>query len=161
VGHVRAARDAIDPDTGLFVDANGAYDRTEALARAAAFAEYGVKWFEEPVSSDDLEGLRLIHENASPGMPIAAGEYGYDSYYFRLTPEAGSVLLQADCTRCAGITGLLAAGNLCSALPSQPRYPRTPRQHCMRMLRARFRRRSTWNAFSTTTGLSRCSLRAH
>jgi L-alanine-DL-glutamate epimerase-like enolase superfamily enzyme len=116
LGRVRAAREAIGPDTGLFVDANGAYDRKQALAKAAAFAECGVSWFEEPVSSDDLEGLRLIRENAPPGMRIAAGEYGYDSYYFRRMLEAGAVdVLQADCTRCAGITGFLAAGNLCSA----------------------------------------------
>jgi len=113
---VRSAREAIGPDAGLFVDANGAYDRKQALAKAAAFADLGVAWFEEPVSSDDLEGLRLVRENASPDMRIAAGEYGYDSFYFRRMLEAGAVdILQADATRCAGITGFLAAGNLCSA----------------------------------------------
>jgi L-alanine-DL-glutamate epimerase-like enolase superfamily enzyme len=116
VARVRAARDAIGPHAGLFVDANGAYDRKQALAQAAAFADLGVSWFEEPVSSDDLEGLKLIRENAPPGMRIAAGEYGYDSFYFRKMLEAGAVdVLQADATRCAGITGFLAAGNLCSA----------------------------------------------
>ncbi len=88
----------------------------QALAKAAAFADLGVSWFEEPVSSDDLEGLRLIREHAPPGMRIAAGEYGYDSFYFRRMLEAGAVdVLQADATRCAGITGFLAAGNLCAA----------------------------------------------
>jgi len=116
VERVRCAREAIGPEAGLFVDANGAYDRKQALAKAAAFAEFGVSWFEEPVSSDDLEGLRLIRENAPPGMRIAAGEYGYDSYYFRRMLEAGAVdVQQADATRCAGITGFLAAGNLCAA----------------------------------------------
>lgn len=116
VARVRAARDAIGPDAGLFVDANGAYGRKEALAKAAAFAELGVSWFEEPVSSDDLEGLRLIRENAPPGMRIAAGEYGYDSFYFRRMLAAEAVdVLQADATRCAGITGFLSAGNLCAA----------------------------------------------
>ncbi len=66
VARVRSARDAIGADAGLFVDANGAYDRKQALAKAAAFADLGVSWFEEPVSSDDLEGLRLIREHA-PG----------------------------------------------------------------------------------------------
>ena len=113
VARVRAARDAIGPRAGLFVDANGAYERKQALAQAQAFAELGVSWFEEPVSSDDLEGLRLIRDHAPPGMRIAAGEYGYDAYYFRRMLEAGAVdVLQADATRCAGITGFLAAGNL-------------------------------------------------
>lgn len=116
VERVRSAREAIGPHAGLFVDANGAYDRKQALAKAEAFAGAGVSWFEEPVSSDDLEGLRLIRDNAPPGMRIAAGEYGYDSFYFRRMLETGAVdVLQADATRCAGITGFLAAGNLCAA----------------------------------------------
>ena len=116
VGRVRAAREAIGPDAELFVDANGAYDRKEALSKAACFADLGVSWFEEPVSSDDLEGLRLIREHAPAGMRIAAGEYGYDLFYFRRVLEAKSVdVLQADATRCAGITGFMAAGSLCAA----------------------------------------------
>ncbi len=73
---VRAAREAIGPDTELFVDANGAYTRKQALAMAERFAGYGVTWFEEPVPSDDLEGLRLMRDRAPAGMEIAAGEYG-------------------------------------------------------------------------------------
>lgn len=116
VARVQSARKAIGPDTELFVDANGAYDRKQALAKADAFADLGVSWFEEPVSSDDLEGLRLIRERAPAGMRIAAGEYGYDSFYFRRMLEANAVdVLQADATRCAGITGFLAAGNLCAS----------------------------------------------
>jgi len=116
VARVRSAREAIGPRAGLFVDANGSYDRKQALAQAAAFADLGVNWLEEPVSSDDLEGLRLIRQQAPPGMRIAAGEYGYDSFYFRRMLEAGAVdVLQADATRCAGVTGFTAAGNLCAA----------------------------------------------
>ncbi len=113
---VRAARDAIGPDAELFVDANGAYDRKQALAFADIFAESGVSWFEEPVTSDDLEGLRLMRDRAPDGMDIAAGEYGYDLWYFRHMLDAGAVdVLQADATRCAGITGFMRAGVLCEA----------------------------------------------
>jgi L-alanine-DL-glutamate epimerase-like enolase superfamily enzyme len=113
---VRAARKAIGPDVNLFVDANGAYSRKQALAQAAKFAELNVSWFEEPVSSDDLEGLRLLRDRAPAGMKIAAGEYGYDSFYFQRMLAAGAVdVLQADATRCAGITGFLDAANLCRA----------------------------------------------
>jgi L-alanine-DL-glutamate epimerase-like enolase superfamily enzyme len=116
VNRVRRAREAIGVDAELFVDANGAYDRREALSKAALFENSGVTWFEEPVSSDDLDGLRLIREHAPPAMRITAGEYGYDSFYFRRMLEAGAVdVLQADATRCAGITGFLAAGNLSAA----------------------------------------------
>jgi L-alanine-DL-glutamate epimerase-like enolase superfamily enzyme len=113
---VRAAREAIGPAAELLIDANGAFDRKRALGFAAAVAGYGVTWFEEPVSSDDLEGLRLLRDRASVGMEIAAGEYGYDLIYFRRMLEAGAVdVLQADATRCAGITGFLQAGVLCDA----------------------------------------------
>ena len=113
---VRLARQAIGPDAKLFVDANGAYSARQALAHAEAFAEAGVTWFEEPVSSDDLEGLRLVRDRAPAGMDIAAGEYGYDLYYFRRMADCGGVdVLQADATRCAGITGFLQVGALCDA----------------------------------------------
>ena len=112
---VRAARKAIG-DAQLFVDANGAYDRKQAIEKAGEFAESGVVWFEEPVSSDDLEGLRLVRDAAPVGMEIAAGEYGYELEYFRRMLEAGAVdVLQADATRCGGITGFLRTGALAEA----------------------------------------------
>jgi L-alanine-DL-glutamate epimerase-like enolase superfamily enzyme len=113
---VRAAREAIGEDAELFVDANGAYSRKQALEFAGHFAESDVTWFEEPVSSDDLQGLHLVRDRAPSGVEIAAGEYGYDLYYFRRMLESGAVdVLQADATRCAGITGFLKAGALCEA----------------------------------------------
>lgn len=116
LARVRAAREAIGPDVELFVDANGAYGRKQALAQAEVFAKLGVSWFEEPVSSDDLSGLHLMRDRAPGGMDIAAGEYGYDAEYFRRMLEAEAVdVLQADATRCGGITGFLQVGALCQA----------------------------------------------
>ncbi len=113
---VRVAREAIGPGVGLMVDANGAYERKEALALAESFAEVRVDWFEEPVSSDDLAGLHLVRDRAPAGMAVAAGEYGYDLPYFRRMLEAESVdVLQADATRCAGFTGFLRTAALCAA----------------------------------------------
>src|SRR5581483_10839892 len=55
-------------------------------------------------------------DRAPDAMEIAAGEYGYDSYYFRRMLEAGAVdVLQADATRCAGATGFLQADALCQS----------------------------------------------
>ncbi|HWH57791.1 MAG TPA: enolase C-terminal domain-like protein [Terriglobales bacterium] len=113
---VAVARDTIGPSAELFVDANGAYSRKQALAQAEKFADSGVSWFEEPVSSDDLKGLRLLRDRAPAGIDIAAGEYGYDSWYFRRMLDAGAVdVLQADATRCGGITGFRQAAALCAA----------------------------------------------
>ena len=113
---VSLARRAVGPDTELFVDANGAYSRKQALEQAGHFTRSAVTWFEEPVSSDDLQGLRLIRDRAPAGMEIAAGEYGYDAGYFRRMLQAGAVdVLQADATRCGGVTGFLQAAALCTA----------------------------------------------
>lgn len=116
VERVRIARKAISAETELYVDANGAYSRKQALMQAERFLPFGVTWFEEPVSSDDLAGLRLVRDRAPSGMEIAAGEYGYDVFYFRNMLAAGAVdVQQADITRCGGITGFLQVAALCQA----------------------------------------------
>jgi L-alanine-DL-glutamate epimerase-like enolase superfamily enzyme len=112
---VEAARSAIG-DTELFVDANGAYGEKKALEFAKVYADSGVTWFEEPVSSDNLKGLRLLRKHSPGGLEIAAGEYGYTPFYFRRMLEEHAVdVLQADATRCGGITGFLRVAALCDA----------------------------------------------
>jgi L-alanine-DL-glutamate epimerase-like enolase superfamily enzyme len=116
---VKVARKAIGDEAELFVDANGAYSRKQALRFAEQFAaEYNVTWFEEPVSSDDLEGLRLLRDRAPAGMDIAAGEYGWTAMYLRNMMNAGAVdVIQADATRCGGPTGFMDAVALADAHP--------------------------------------------
>lgn len=118
LGRARAARTAVGEHPELFVDANGAYSRKQALALADGFAKLGVTWFEEPVSSDDLEGLRLLRDRVPVPIDITAGEYGYDLFYFRRMLDAQAVdVLQANATRCGGISGFLKVGPLCEARP--------------------------------------------
>src|SRR4029078_7049368 len=115
VQRVSLARQAAGK-ASLFVDANGAYSRKQALWFAERFAEFNVTWLEEPVSSDDLDRLRLLRDRAPGGMDIAVGEYGYESFYFRRLLAAGAVdVLQADATRCCGYTGVLRAVGLADA----------------------------------------------
>jgi L-alanine-DL-glutamate epimerase-like enolase superfamily enzyme len=117
VRRVTIARKSIGDDVQLFVDANGGYERKQALRFAEEFAERAnVCWFEEPRPSDDLEGLRLLRDWVPAGMQIAAGEYGYTLPYFRRMMEAGAIdCLQADATRCGGFTGLFKVASLCEA----------------------------------------------
>jgi L-alanine-DL-glutamate epimerase-like enolase superfamily enzyme len=113
---IRVAREAIGPRVELFVDANGAYGPKQALTQAEDFRKFDVTWFEEPVSSDDLDGLRLVREHAPAEMEIAAGEYGYDIFYFQRMLAAGAVdVQQADMTRCGGVTGFLQVAALCQS----------------------------------------------
>jgi L-alanine-DL-glutamate epimerase-like enolase superfamily enzyme len=111
------ARQAIGDETELYVDSNGALGRKAALAWAERFAgEWGVTWNEEPVGSADFEGLRLLRDRAPAGLEIAAGEYAYVPADFRNLVASGCVdCLQADVTRCGGITGFLRAGALAAA----------------------------------------------
>ena len=112
---VKQAKEAIGT-ARLMVDANGSYSAKQALERAEQFTEYGVMWFEEPVSSDNLEGLHFIREHAPAEVNIAAGEYGYNLPYFEAMLHAKAVdVLQADATRCGGVSGFLKAGYLAEA----------------------------------------------
>lgn len=109
-----AAREAIGAEVELMVDANGAFDRRDAAGWAAAYAEFGVSYFEEPVSSQDADGLRWLRGAVPAGMAVAAGEYAWDSDDLeRLAPCVD--VLQADVTRCGGITGALQADAICRA----------------------------------------------
>lgn len=114
LARVELARSVVGPDVELYVDANGAYTRKQAVRVGKALADLDVRWFEEPVSSDDLDGLRQVRDHVE--VEVAAGEYGYDLYYFRAMLEAGAVdCIQADATRCAGWTGWLKAAALAEA----------------------------------------------
>ncbi|WP_422768782.1 enolase C-terminal domain-like protein [Plantactinospora sp. WMMC1484] len=109
-----AVRAAIGDGCELFADANGALRGKQALAWAHRFHdEWGVCWLEEPVSSADLIGLRLVREAGPPGLDVAAGEYAFVLRDFTnlLVPRAVDCL-QADVTRCGGITGLLQVAGL-------------------------------------------------
>ncbi len=113
---VAAARRTIGEGVELYVDANGAYAEKQAVHMARRFAEQGVSWFEEPVSSDDLPALARIRAALPEGMELSAGEYGDGPRYFLRMLQAQAVdVLQADATRCLGITGLLEAGVIADA----------------------------------------------
>jgi L-alanine-DL-glutamate epimerase-like enolase superfamily enzyme len=108
-------REVIGEGVELMVDANGAFSPKQALDWAAAYADFGVAYFEEPVSSEDRAGLRLVRERGPAGMAIAAGEYEWDLP--RLAELAGCVdVLQADVTRLGGVTAMLRADGVCKAL---------------------------------------------
>jgi L-alanine-DL-glutamate epimerase-like enolase superfamily enzyme len=113
------ARETIGGDVALFVDANGAFSPQEALRWARAYAEFGVSWFEEPVSSEDRAGLLRVRDRAPAGMAIAAGEYEWGLPQLDELSRCVDVL-QADVTRCGGITNLLRFDGICRArnLPS-------------------------------------------
>jgi L-alanine-DL-glutamate epimerase-like enolase superfamily enzyme len=114
LARIAFARNVIGPGAELYVDANGGYTRKQAVRMAHAMAEHDVTWFEEPVSSDDLDGLREVRDQVDPD--VTAGEYGYDLTYFARMVDAQAVdCLQVDVTRCGGITEWLRAAAVAAA----------------------------------------------
>jgi len=114
LARIAFARSVIGPGVELYVDANGGYTRKQAVRMAHAMAEHDVTWFEEPVSSDDLDGLREVRDQVAPD--VTAGEYGYDLVYFARMVDAQAVdCLQIDVTRCGGITDWLRAAAVAAA----------------------------------------------
>ncbi|MCA9629860.1 MAG: mandelate racemase [Myxococcales bacterium] len=110
------ARRVLGRDRVLMVDANGAYSIPEALRIAETLESYEVDWFEEPVSSDNLVGLRRVRDTTSGSLRVTAGEYGWDPYYFRRVLEFDAVdVLQLDVTRCLGISGALRVIHACES----------------------------------------------
>lgn len=110
------AREAIGPNVQLMVDANGAYQVKEALAWARRFADAGIVWLEEPVSSDDREGLAQVRRKGPAGLAVAAGEYGWDLFDFHgLLQHQAVDVVQPDVTRCGGYTAFLRVDGLCRA----------------------------------------------
>jgi L-alanine-DL-glutamate epimerase-like enolase superfamily enzyme len=127
---VREAKLAIG-DHELFVDANGAFSVKQALEFADACADADIRWFEEPVTSDDLAGLRLMRERAPKQMDVAAGEYIYTGDDARRMLQADAVdVLQADVTRCGGISGFLHIGALCETHHIDLSAHCAPSLHC-------------------------------
>jgi L-alanine-DL-glutamate epimerase-like enolase superfamily enzyme len=121
-----AARRTIGDDAELYVDANGGYRRKQAIRVIEAAADLNVRWYEEPVSSDDLDGLGLVRDHVL--ADVAAGEYGYDLAYFqRMVPYVDC--LQIDVTRCGGITEFLRAAAVAAGAGREVSAHGAPHQH--------------------------------
>jgi L-alanine-DL-glutamate epimerase-like enolase superfamily enzyme len=114
LARVALAREVIGPDTELYVDANGGYTAAQAIRVARRMDDYGVTWFEEPVSSRDPAGLAAVRRQVRPD--VAAGEYCWSLADAAALIGAGAVdCLQLDVTRCGGITEFLRGAALAAA----------------------------------------------
>ena len=126
LARIAAARGTIGPDAELFVDANGAYTRKQAIRVLRRAVDADVHWFEEPVSSDDLQGLGIVRDAVD--ADVAAGEYGFDLPYFaRMVPHVDCQ--QVDVTRCGGITEFLRAAAVAAAHGLEVSGHCAPHQH--------------------------------
>jgi L-alanine-DL-glutamate epimerase-like enolase superfamily enzyme len=110
---VRLTRTVVGPDVEVFVDANGGYTPAQAVRVGHALAELDVRWFEEPVSSEDIAGLRFVRDHAP--IEVAAGEYGHSLADLARLCDGAVGCLQIDVTRCGGITEFLRVAAVAAA----------------------------------------------
>ena len=105
---VRAAREAVGPESLLMVDAGGSDafwrgDLKWALRAAEMLAGYGVAWFEEPLGPDALADYVSLR-GTSP-VPISGGEVLTRRQSFKPWLEAGALdIVQPDVTKVGGIS---------------------------------------------------------
>lgn len=114
LARIHLARQVIGAEPELYVDANGAYSAKQAIRVLRGCSDARVSWYEEPVSSDNLAGLRMVRQNVD--ADVTAGEYGSDPGYFQRMCAAGAVdCLQIDATRCGGYSGWFRAAAVAAA----------------------------------------------
>jgi L-alanine-DL-glutamate epimerase-like enolase superfamily enzyme len=121
VSRVGAARDAIGPEISLMVDANNAWNATEAIRFGRAVERFDVSWFEEPCWPDDLAGAAEVCRSLD--MPVASGEIEYTRWGCRDLIEQGAAdIIQADPHTAGGLTEWVRIAALASAhhLPIAP-----------------------------------------
>lgn len=100
---VSTARDILGEDATLMVDFNGNYRAKQAIRAVQEIAEFDLGWVEEPVSAEDVDGLRRVTETID--VPVAAGEAHFSRFEFeRLADERAVDILQPNLGRCGGFT---------------------------------------------------------
>ncbi len=111
VERVAAVRKAVGYDVALYVDANSGYHPKQAIYLAKEFEQSQVGWFEEPVLTEDVEGLARIVESTT--IPIATGEQEYSVHGFRRLLSADAVdIVQPDVFRVGGVSAWLKIAEL-------------------------------------------------
>lgn len=87
----------------LMIDTNHAYGRAEALRLGRALDGFGLRWYEEPVVPEDIDGY--VEMRAKLTMPIAGGENEHSLFGFRHLLAAGALdIAQPDLGSCGGIS---------------------------------------------------------
>ncbi|MFC6284535.1 MULTISPECIES: mandelate racemase/muconate lactonizing enzyme family protein [Polaromonas] len=116
VQRIRAVREAVGPDVELYIDANCSLDYFHAQSLAQRVEQYGITFFEEPVSQNDIPNL--VKLRAKTSIPLAAGQNEGLASRFRdmLVAQAVDVVQPNACitggfTQCSRVAGMAAAFN--------------------------------------------------
>jgi L-alanine-DL-glutamate epimerase-like enolase superfamily enzyme len=121
IRRLAAVRRAVGDDVEVYVDANNGYYAKQAIVMSRRFEDYNVKWFEEPVLADDIDGLAIV--SRSTNIPVATGEHEYTKYGFKdLISRGGADIVQPDVGRVGGVTEWMKVAHLAHSfnLPVAP-----------------------------------------
>ncbi len=100
---IKAVRETVGDDVLLMMDANHAYNATNAIKLAKMVERYDIFWFEEPVPPEDLKGYQMVRANTT--IPIAGGEASFSRYDFaELLSRECVDICQPDCGVIGGIS---------------------------------------------------------
>jgi D-galactarolactone cycloisomerase len=113
-GYVEAIREAIGKEICLMVDANHAYNSSEAIQLARKIEKFDIYWFEEPVPPEDLDGYCELRKKSN--ILVAGGECEYTRYGFRNLINLRAVdILQPDLCAAGGFSEMTKIVALASA----------------------------------------------
>jgi L-fuconate dehydratase len=112
-------RELAGPHLQIMLDANQAWSLPAAKTACAALASIHPYWIEEPTHPDDILGHQTLAQLIAP-VKVAVGEAVANRVLWKNFLEAGAVgVVQADCTRLAGISEYLAVAILATKYPVQ------------------------------------------
>ena len=110
-------RETVGDEARIMVDANQAWSLPRALEVCQKLKDMNPYWVEEPTQPDDILAHKEIADSIKP-IPVAVGEAVSNRVIWKnfLQSEAVGVV-QADCTRLAGISEYLAVSILATKYP--------------------------------------------
>ncbi|MBB6373914.1 L-fuconate dehydratase [Pseudonocardia eucalypti] len=115
VRRCRIAREIIGPERKLMIDANQTLGVADAIRWASALEDFGIWWFEEPTSPDDVLGHAAIARRIGPTR-VATGEHCQNAVVFKQLLQAGAIgFCQLDACRLAGVNEAVAVLLLAAA----------------------------------------------
>lgn len=127
---VRRTRELIGPDGEIMLDCYMGLNVPYTIELARRLRPYRLKWIEEPLLPDDIDGLLRIREQVD--IMITGGEHEYTRWGFRELIERRAVdVVQPDIYRAGGLSELrkIAAMAAAHGLPVIPHGVGAPTYH--------------------------------
>src|SRR5207247_4158575 len=100
---VRTVRETVGSEIDVMADAYMGWTLDYAKRMLPLLEPYNLRWLEEPVIPDDIQGYAELKKRSS--IPIAGGEHEYTLYGVQQLLEARAVdYIQFDTNRVGGLT---------------------------------------------------------